>query len=64
MNLNNWTKAILSDLIVSIEAGTSVNAENRTKDVGEIGVLKTSAVVYGILALLYMAYSTHRNIKL
>lgn len=48
MNSTDWTQIKLSELISGIDAGVSVNAENRIKENGELGVLKTSSVVYGI----------------
>ena len=44
-----WQMVPLSDVFDALEAGVSVNSENRMKTAGEIGVLKTSAVTSGIL---------------
>ncbi|UIJ71926.1 N-6 DNA methylase [Aurantimonas sp. HBX-1] len=43
-----WPMVELSDVFDAMEAGVSVNSENRTKLPGEVGVLKTSAVTSGI----------------
>lgn len=43
-----WELAPLHSLIAQLESGTSVNSEDRLKQNGEIGVLKVSAVSYGV----------------
>ena len=43
-----WERALLSSLIEALDAGVSVNSEDRPKETGEIGILKTSAVTYGV----------------
>jgi len=43
-----WPSVELGEIFEALEAGVSVNSENRTKLPGEIGVLKTSAVTSGI----------------
>lgn len=43
-----WEMVELGTIIDSLETGVSVNSENRTIQKGEIGVLKTSAVTYGV----------------
>lgn len=43
-----WPLLELGEIFEELEAGVSVNSENRTKLPGEIGVLKTSAVTSGI----------------
>lgn len=43
-----WKQEKLRNIIDTLEAGASVNGEDRPKKVGEIGVLKVSAVTYGI----------------
>lgn len=43
-----WTEYPLSALIASSDTGVSVHAESRVKSKEEVGVLKTSAVSYGI----------------
>jgi type I restriction enzyme S subunit len=48
MKSKDWKPTKLGDLISSIDSGVSVNAENRLINDGEVGVLKTSSVVYGI----------------
>lgn len=42
-----WAVAPLSSVIASLDAGVSVNAEDRPHGLGEIGVLKTSCVSAG-----------------
>lgn len=42
-----WEEKPLSDLISSLDAGVSVNSGDRPATVGQIGVLKTSAVTNG-----------------
>jgi type I restriction enzyme S subunit len=43
----DWTRAPLSTSISSLDAGVSVNAEDRPHGAGEIGILKTSALSGG-----------------
>jgi type I restriction enzyme S subunit len=45
--MRDWSAGILSDAIESLDAGVSVNAEDRPHGAGEIGVLKTSAASGG-----------------
>ena len=42
-----WTDGTLADAVASLDAGVSVNAEDRPHGAGEIGVLKTSAISAG-----------------
>jgi type I restriction enzyme S subunit len=44
---HSWQSGVLGDLISSLDAGVSVNSEDRQKFDHEIGILKTSAVTYG-----------------
>ncbi len=44
---DGWQRDEVSTIIASFEAGVSVNADDRPKFDGEIGVLKVSAVTYG-----------------
>ncbi len=44
---DGWRYEELNTVITSLEAGVSVNAEDRPKNADEIGVLKVSAVTYG-----------------
>ncbi len=44
----DWKKVKLSELIKELETGVSVNSENRPRTEGEKGILKTSAVTYGV----------------
>ncbi|WP_409275625.1 restriction endonuclease subunit S [Pseudomonas sp. KCJK9111] len=46
--MSDWAKGTLADAIASLDAGISVNAEDRPHGAGEIGVLKTSAVSGGV----------------
>jgi type I restriction enzyme S subunit len=46
--LQGWRSAPLSEAIVSLDAGVSVNAEDRPHAAGEIGILKTSALSGGV----------------
>ncbi|WP_242224699.1 restriction endonuclease subunit S [Bacillus cereus group sp. BfR-BA-01380] len=39
-----WDLVVLNDVILSLDAGVSVNSENRNKESDEKGILKTSAV--------------------
>jgi type I restriction enzyme M protein len=43
-----WELVELGEVIDSLEAGVSVNSENRESKIGEYGILKTSAVTYGV----------------
>ncbi len=43
-----WEVVKLSELIISLEAGVSVNSEDRIQQSGEIAVLKTSCLTGGI----------------
>ncbi|MFU2489226.1 restriction endonuclease subunit S [Thauera sp. WH-1] len=45
--MSDWLEGCLADSIASLDAGVSVNAEDRPHGAGEIGVLKTSAVSGG-----------------
>ena len=45
--MSDWVDGTLSDAINSLNAGVSVNAEDRPHGSGEIGVLKTSALSGG-----------------
>jgi type I restriction enzyme, S subunit len=47
-NVAGWRTTTLSNSIESLDAGVSVNAEDRPRRAGEIGVLKTSAISEGI----------------
>jgi type I restriction enzyme M protein len=42
-----WEMVELGKVIDSLEAGVSVNSEGRPAEIGEFGILKTSAVTYG-----------------
>ncbi len=44
---NGWTLGTLQDVIASVRGGFSVNCEDRNAKVGELGVLKTGAVLKG-----------------
>lgn len=46
--MSDWRLVSLGDLIESLDAGVSVNAEDRPHGAGEIGVLKTSAISGGV----------------
>ena len=43
---DGWKEGCVSEVVASLEAGASVNGEDRPKANGEIGVLKVSAVSY------------------
>ncbi|WP_299587880.1 restriction endonuclease subunit S [uncultured Microbulbifer sp.] len=43
-----WRKGRVDDLLLGLESGVSVNGEDRTLSKGEQGVLKVSAVSYGV----------------
>jgi type I restriction enzyme, S subunit len=45
--MSDWSDGQLADSIAALDAGVSVNAEDRPHGAGEIGVLKTSAVSGG-----------------
>lgn len=45
--MSEWANGTLADTIASLDAGVSVNAEDRPHGAGEIGVLKTSAISGG-----------------
>lgn len=45
--MSDWFDGQLADSIATLDAGVSVNAEDRPHGAGEIGVLKTSAVSAG-----------------
>ena len=45
--MSDWAPGVLADAITSLDAGVSVNAEDRPHGAGEIGVLKTSAISGG-----------------
>lgn len=45
--MSDWFDGQLSDSIAALDAGVSVNAEDRPRGAGEIGVLKTSSVSGG-----------------
>lgn len=47
MNNATWPRIPLANCVVSVDAGVSVNSEDRPSSLGEIGVLKTSAVSGG-----------------
>lgn len=42
-----WVKGTLADGIASLDAGVSVNSEDRPHGAGELGVLKTSSISHG-----------------
>lgn len=42
-----WASARLADIVVRLDAGVSVNSEDRPIGIGEVGVLKTSAMCDG-----------------
>lgn len=44
---SDWSEGPLSQVIRSLDAGVSVNAEDRPHRAGEVGVLKTSAISAG-----------------
>lgn len=46
--MSDWVDGRLADSIAALDAGVSVNAEDRPHGAGEIGVLKTSAVSGGM----------------
>jgi len=49
-NAGEWEESPLSNFILSLDAGVSVNAGDRPANKTEFGVLKTSAVTNGIFA--------------
>ncbi|MGA2451443.1 MAG: restriction endonuclease subunit S [Polyangiaceae bacterium] len=48
MTPDGWSNSQVRDLLCAISTGVSVNSESRARVVGEVGVLKTSAVTYGV----------------
>ena len=46
--MGEWKSGRLSDLVQSLDAGVSVNSEDRPHGAGEIGILKTSALHGGV----------------
>ena len=46
--MSSWRNGRLADEVSELEAGVSVNADDRSRGVGEVGVLKTSAVSGGV----------------
>ena len=44
MQSEPWSNVKLGDVVASLDAGVSVNSEDRPKQGNEIGVLKTSAL--------------------
>lgn len=46
--MSDWFEGQLGDSIAALDAGVSVNAEDRPHGAGEIGVLKTSSVSGGV----------------
>lgn len=48
MTPEGWNSLPVRDLLRSISTGVSVNSESRARGAGEVGVLKTSAVTYGV----------------
>lgn len=46
--MSSWRRGVLADEVSELEAGVSVNADDRPHGIGETGVLKTSAVSGGI----------------
>ena len=53
---DGWKNETIDTVVGSLDAGVSVNAEERPKNDDEIGVLKVSAVTYGYFDPL--AYKT------
>jgi type I restriction enzyme, S subunit len=47
---DGWKAGKIKDLIKSLDAGVSVNSEDRSIKENEFGILKTSSVTYGIFA--------------
>jgi type I restriction enzyme, S subunit len=45
---SEWKERLISNLIKSLDAGVSVNSEDRPVEENELGILKTSAVTYGV----------------
>lgn len=45
---DDWSKATVSDFVLSLDAGVSVNAGDRAARQAELGILKTSAVTNGV----------------
>lgn len=48
MTPEGWNETSVRDLLDAITTGVSVNSESRPRGPGEVGVLKTSAVTYGV----------------
>jgi len=48
MTPEGWTETCVGDLLLGVSTGVSVNSESRPACPPEIGVLKTSAVTYGV----------------
>jgi type I restriction enzyme, S subunit len=48
MTPDGWRQSPVRELLVGITTGVSVNSEGRPRGPGEVGVLKTSAVTYGV----------------
>ena len=48
MTPSDWKHAPVRELLAGITTGVSVNSESRPRQPGELGVLKTSAVTYGV----------------
>src|SRR4051812_1258628 len=48
MVTSSWRRGSLSDEVTELEAGVSVNADDRPHGIGEAGVLKTSALTGGV----------------
>ncbi|MDR6678696.1 restriction endonuclease subunit S [Pseudomonas oryzihabitans] len=46
--MSEWVNGILANAIASLNAGVSVNSEDRPHGAGEIGVLKTNAISGGV----------------
>ena len=45
---NGWVDGRVEDLLLGLESGVSVNGEDRVLEQNEKGVLKVSAVTYGV----------------
>jgi type I restriction enzyme S subunit len=48
MTPDRWSRRAISDLVAQVTTGVRVNSEGRPRRAGELGVLKTSAVTYGV----------------
>ena len=44
----DWAEATVSDFVLSLDAGVSVNSGDRAANSAEFGILKTSAVTNGV----------------